>query len=165
MSQAVEMLRTLYEYSGWARDRVLDAANRLDAAQLQTPIPGVYGSIHETLVHMAVSQWMWFERIQGRSPHEVPTGDDFADLAQLRAWWDTQHMASLAYLATLADTDLDRVIQYTNTLGQVYTRRVWHALLQVVNHQTEHRSQVAAMLTQQGVEAPATDLVVFLRQG
>ena len=165
MSQAVEMLRTLYEYSAWARDRMLDAARQLDGEQLRTPIPGVYGSIHETLVHMAASQWMWFERIQGRSPHEVPTGADFADLAQLRAWWDTQHAAYLAYLATLADADLDRMIHYTNTQGQAYTRRVWHALLQVVNHQTEHRSQVAAMLTQHGVEAPATDLVVFLRQG
>ena len=165
MSQALEMLRTLYEYSAWAGNRVLDAAGRLDPDQLQTPIPGVYGSIHETLVHMAASQWMWLERIQGRSPHVVPTGADFADLAQLRAWWDAQHTASLAYLATLVDADLDRVIHYTNTQGQAYTRRVWHALLQVVNHQTEHRSQVAAMLTQQGVEAPATDLVVFLRQG
>jgi uncharacterized damage-inducible protein DinB len=165
MSRAVEMLRTLYEYSAWARDRMLEAAAQLGPEALQTPIPGVYGSIHETLVHMATSQWMWFERIQGRSPHTVPTGADFADLDHLRAWWDEQHRAGLAYLATLADADLDRVIHYTSAQGQAYTRRVWHALLQVVNHQTEHRSQVAAMLTQQGVAAPATDLVVFLRQG
>ena len=165
MSQALEMLRTLYEYSAWARDRMLEAAGRLTPDQLQTPIPGVYGSIHETLVHMAASQWMWLERIQGRSPHVVPTGADFTSLDQLRAWWDEQHAAGLAYLATLADADLARVIHYTNAQGQAYTRRVWHALLQVVNHQTEHRSQVAAMLTQQGIEAPATDLVVFLRQG
>src|SRR5689334_12273357 len=158
MSSALDLLHTLYEYSAWARDRMLDAAQGLDADQLHTGIPGVYGSIHDTLVHMAVSQWMWFERLQGRSPHQVPTGADFADLVQLRAWWDTQQAASLAYLDGLGEGDLDRTIQYTNTTGQAYSRRVWHALLQVVNHQTEHRSQVAALLTQQGVEAPPTDL-------
>jgi uncharacterized damage-inducible protein DinB len=35
-------------------------------------------------------------------------------------------------------------------------------LLQVPNHQTEHRSQVAAMLSNLGVEVPQTDLVVYL---
>jgi uncharacterized damage-inducible protein DinB len=114
---------------------------------------------------MAVSQWMWLERIQGRAPQQVPSGADFADLAQLRAWWDTQQAASLAYLRGLRDADLDQTIHYTSPAGQAYTRRVWHALLQVVNHQTEHRSQLAALLTQYGAEAPATDLVVFLRQG
>jgi uncharacterized damage-inducible protein DinB len=165
MSSAVDLLTTLYEYSAWARNQMITAARPLSAEQLQTAIPGVYGSIHDTLVHMATSHWMWLERIRGRSPGAVPGGADFASLDALRDWWDDQHAATLALLATLSDADLDRTIQYTNTEGKAFTRRVWHALMQVVNHQTEHRSQVAAMLTQQGVVAPPTDLVVFLRQG
>jgi uncharacterized damage-inducible protein DinB len=162
MSSAVQLLTTLYEYTAWARNRLLDAAQTLSAEQLHTGAPGVYGSIHDTLVHMAASQWMWLERIQGRSP-QPPGGADFADLAALRAWWDAQQAASLAYLAGLSDADLNRAISYTSANGQPYTRQVWHALMQVVNHQTEHRSQIATLLTQYGVEAPPTDLVVFLR--
>ncbi len=163
MSSAVELLTTLYEYSAWARTRLLDAASSLDPDQLHTAVPGVYGSIHDTLTHMAASQWMWLERIQGRSPHQPPAGADFADLKALRAWWDTQQAASLDYLHGLRDEDLDRTIQYTSLDGKLYTRQVWHALMQVVNHQTEHRSQIATMLTHYGVDAPPTDLVVFLR--
>jgi uncharacterized damage-inducible protein DinB len=162
MPSAVELLTTLYEYSAWARTRLLDAASTLTPEQQRAAAPGVYGSIHDTLVHMAASQWMWLERIQGRSS-PPPRGADFADLAELRTWWDAQQAASLAYLAGLTDADLDRPIQYTTLDGQLYRRQVWHALLQVVNHQTEHRSQVATLLTHYGVAAPPTDLVVYLR--
>jgi uncharacterized damage-inducible protein DinB len=163
MSSAVALLTTLYEYSALARNRQIDAAQALTAEQLRAAAPGVYGSIHDTLAHMAASQWMWLERIQGRSPHQPPTGADFADLDALRAWWDEQQAASLAYLADLSDADLARPISYTSLDGTPYTRQVWHALMQVVNHQTEHRSQVATLLSQAGVDPPPTDLVVYLR--
>ena len=164
MTHAVDLLRTLYDYSAWARNRLLDAAAGLTPEQQRAAIPGVYGSIHDTLVHMAASQWMWLERVQGSSPERMPGGADFADLDQLRTWWDEQQRASMVYLDSLTDDDLERTIHYTNTAGRAFSRRVWHALLQVTNHQTEHRSQVATMLTQLGVEAPATDLVVYLSQ-
>jgi uncharacterized damage-inducible protein DinB len=166
MPSTAALLTTLYEYSAWARNRQIDAAQALSAEQLRAADqPGVYGAIHDTLAHMAASQWMWLERIQGRSPRQPPTGADFADLAALQAWWDEQQAASLAYLAGLSDADLDRPITYTSLDGKPYTRQVWHALMQVVNHQTEHRSQVATLLTQAGVDAPPTDLVVYLRPG
>lgn len=159
-----ELLITLYEYFTWARNQVIDAAATLTPAQLREAEVGGYGSIHDTLAHMAVSEWMWQERIEGRSPLTLPTGDDFADLAALRAWWDTAHVRSMTYLRGIDPAELRRAIQYQNTEGRQFTRQVWHALLHVPNHQTEHRSQVAALLTRHGVAAPPTDLVVFLRQ-
>ena len=90
------------------------------------------------------------------------TGADFADLAALRAWWDAVHVHNMAYLRDADTAELQREIHYHNTQGREFTRRVWHALLHVANHQTEHRSQIAGMLTHFGVAAPATDLVVFL---
>jgi uncharacterized damage-inducible protein DinB len=39
----------------------------------------------------------------------------------------------------------------------VYTLPVWLLLLQAINHATEHRAQVAAILTQQGIEPPGMD--------
>ena len=48
--------------------------------------------------------------------------------------------------------------------GKWRTRKVWHMLVQVPNHQTEHRSQVAGMLGAMGLEVPQTDMVVYLSQ-
>jgi len=36
---------------------------------------------------------------------------------------------------------------------------VWQCVTHMFNHQTHHRGQVHAMLTQAGLEAPVTDLL------
>ncbi len=158
-----EWLITLYEYFTWARNQLLDAAAGLTPAQLRQEEPGVYGSILDTLAHMAGSEWMWLERIEGRSPTHERGGLEFVDLAALRAWWDAAHERSMAYLHGLDAAALQREIHYRNTQGKEFTRRVWHVLLHVPNHQTEHRAQVAALLSRYGVQPPPTDLVVFLK--
>ncbi|HMA33805.1 MAG TPA: DinB family protein [Chloroflexia bacterium] len=158
-----ELLITLYEYLTWARNRMLDAAAGLTPEQLHQAEPGGYGAIYATLVHMAVSEWMWLERIEGRSPAALPGAAEFPDLAGLRTWWDAVHARSMAYLQRLDTAELRREIHYTGPDGHAYQRQVWHALLHVPNHQTEHRAQIAGLLTRFGVPAPPTDLVVFLK--
>ena len=158
-----EMVMTLFNYFTWARNELLDTADDLTAKQLrQADAPGGYGSIHDTLTHMAVSEWMWLERIAGRSPTEMPSGANFVDLTALRAYWDAVHSHTIRYLQNLTTAELGREMHYRNTQGREFRRRVWHALLHVVNHQTEHRAQIAALLTRAGLAPPATDLVVYL---
>src|SRR5205085_494564 len=103
-----EMFVTLYDYFTWARNLMIDAAAPLSAEQLNAGVPGVYGSIHDTLAHMAASEWLWQERIDGRSPLTMPAGSEFADLAAIRVWWDTAHTRSMAYLADLTPAELRR---------------------------------------------------------
>ncbi len=157
-----ELLITLYDHFTWARNRLLDAAAGLTPEQLHAPAIGAYGPLHDTFAHMAASQWMWLERVAGSSPLQVPGGAAFADLTALRAWWDTAHAGTMAYLATATPAELTREIHYTNAEGRQFHRLVWHALLHVAIHQAEHRAQIAAQLSALGVEPPPTDLVRFL---
>jgi uncharacterized damage-inducible protein DinB len=159
----LEHISTLFDYSMWARDRLLGPIEGLDEEALhRAPEAGAYGSIHATLAHMAVSEWMWVRRCLGESPFRLPTGEDFANLRVLVAWWNQIHADTVAYLSDLNDADLDHQIIYTGPDGKTRTRKVWHMLLQVVNHQTEHRAQVGTMLGRMGIEVPPTDLVVYL---
>ena len=41
--------------------------------------------------------------------------------------------------------------------GEAFTLPVWLLLVQAINHATEHRAQVAAILTHQGVDPPSMD--------
>jgi ATP-dependent Clp protease ATP-binding subunit ClpA len=161
----IEMLRTMFDYSIWARDRLLAALKDLPEEKLrQAPESGAYGSIHDTLVHLAVSEWMWVRRCMGESPLKLPKGEDFATLDELIAWWNEEHTVAVKFLAALNDADLAREVTYVGPDNKERTRKVWHMLLQVVNHQTEHRAQIGSMLGQMGVEVPQTDLVVFLSE-
>ncbi len=156
---------TLFNYSVWARDCVLSGIEMLDDAQLrEVPKGGAYGSIHDTLAHMAVSEWMWVQRCTGQSPSRLPRGEDFASLRVLINWWNEIHAGTMRYLSALSPTDLQQEVTYTGPDGKRRTRKVWHMLMQVVNHQTEHRSQLASILGGMGIDLPPTDLVVYLSE-
>jgi uncharacterized damage-inducible protein DinB len=161
----LDMLHTLYDYSIWARDTLLTAIEKLDEAQLRrSDFKGVYGSIHDTLVHMAASEWMWLQRCMGDSPLRVPKGEDFADLRAIIDWWNEVHAQAVHFLSVVTEEQLNEEVTYMAPDGKQRTRRVWHMLLHVVNHQTEHRAQIASILDQLGVPVSPTDLVVYLSE-
>ncbi|HEX9988443.1 MAG TPA: DinB family protein [Chloroflexia bacterium] len=162
---SLDMLRTLFDYSIWARDKMLAAIENLEDSQLKDADKrGVYGSIHDTLAHLAVSEWLWVQRCMGESPLKLPKGEDFADLGALVEWWDGNHTQAMQYLNSILEEDLSQELTYMAPDGKERTRKVWHMLLQVPNHQTEHRAQIGTMLGQLGVEVTATDLVVYLSE-
>ncbi len=162
---SIELILTLFDYSFWARDKLLGAIGGLEESHLkQSEVKGVYGSIHDTLAHLAASEWLWLQRCKGESPMETPKGADFTDLDALVNWWDGVHESAMSFVVQITEEDLKREITYSAADGKVRTRKVWHMLLQVTNHQTEHRSQIASMLGQLGVEVPQTDLVAYLSE-
>lgn len=165
---SLTILRTLYDYSIWARDRLLVPIQLLDDEQLrQAGYTGVYGSVFSTLAHMAASEWMWLQRAQGamrQAALPTPTDGDFTDLRVLIVWWNDIHAQSMDYLYRLNEADLNQEVTYMAPDGKARTRKVWHMLLQVTNHQTEHRSQLGTILGSLGLEVPQTDLVVYLSE-
>jgi uncharacterized damage-inducible protein DinB len=155
----------MFSYSKWARDKILRAMESLTDEQARdAEHKGVYGSIHDTLAHMAVSEWLWLRRCQGESPLNLPKGSDYPHIPAIIEWWDGVHEEGLQFLRGLHDYKLEMKITYTAPDGKTRTREVWQMLTQVTNHQTEHRAQIATMLGALGVEVPGTDLVVYLSE-
>jgi len=68
------------------------------------------------------------------------------------------------WVATLADADLERVIDYKDMRGNAHRSSVEEIVMHVVNHGTLHRGQVMAMMRQLGVAPPPTDLIYFYRE-
>jgi uncharacterized damage-inducible protein DinB len=159
------MLRTLFDYSIWARDQLLPLIEGLGEEERKAgEQKGVYGSIYDTLAHMAQSEWLWIQRCMGESPLRLPKGEDFATLTALIEWWNDVHAQAMLYLNSITEDSLAEEVTYLAPDGKRRTRKIWHMLVQVPNHQTEHRSQVAGMLGTLGLEVPQTDMVVYLSQ-
>lgn len=67
-----------------------------------------------------------------------------------------------AMAAERQDSHLDKVLEYTSTKGIQGSKNLFGVLMHIFNHQTHHRGQATALLTQQGLDLGATDLLLLL---
>src|ERR1043166_5024145 len=65
-------IRNLFDYTEWANELPMDAADSLSDEQLEHDFGISHGSIFGTLTHMAGAEWIWLERWSGRSPAKAP---------------------------------------------------------------------------------------------
>jgi uncharacterized damage-inducible protein DinB len=87
---------------------------------------------------------------------------DYPHLPAIEMRWREEETAMRAYLAGLRDEDLESHLRYATDAGIKRDRILWHCLLHVVNHGTQHRSEAAALLTENGHSPGDLDFTVFL---
>lgn len=147
----------------WATLRVVDTCLALSPQQLETDVPGTYGSILDTLRHLIGSDaWDLF----------VATGDRASlirehdmDLTELRAAME-RHGPGWSHLLE-GDLDPDAMLDEVDE-NDGYERHIAMGiqLAQVLHHGTDHRSQVCTALTALGVQPPTIDVLEFgMQQG
>ncbi len=110
------------------------------------------------------AEWVWNERIQGRSPTALVPGTMFPDLNSVRAKLEEMDRYYIDYVSRLSQQDLDRVIHYKGFTGDSFSNPLWQSLHQLTNHASYHRGQVVTMLRQLGVKPVSTDLIAFYRE-
>ena len=159
-----EIIRALYNYSTWANQRVLDIAAELSEDQLLEDLGPSHGSLRNTFVHTMSGQWIWLERWQGTSPPAMLDRADFPDLISIRTRWEEIENDTRQYLDRLEPDQLEMDISYTTTGGTPGAYPLWQLIMQQVNHQTQHRSEAAVMLTNFGHSPGDLDLVVYLSE-
>ena len=157
----IEVIRDMYAYSDWANARILETAEQLTLEQFTSASDGC-DSIRDTLVHTATVQWLWLERWRETSPRGLWDPAEFSDVAALRSRWEDVEDATLAYIASLRESDLARVISYVNFQGETWAYPLWQQLLHQVNHATQHRSEAALLLTRLGYSPGWLDLLVYV---
>jgi uncharacterized damage-inducible protein DinB len=159
-----EHARTLFDYDAWANRRALDASAALSPGQFTQDLGSSFPSVRDTLAHIMGAEWLWLERFRGRPPASLPSGDQFADLASLRARWTQVEHELLSYVDALSAADLQRSFDYRDLKGNPHTNLLWQTLQHLANHGTYHRGQVTTMLRQLGVKPVGTDLIGFYRE-
>jgi len=85
---------------------------------------------------------------------------DFTSLDVVRRRWDDLYAARRAYLARLDEGALQATIRWVREDGAVDLPR-WQAMLQCANHGTQHRAEIAAMLSDLGHSPGDLDYAIF----
>ena len=150
-------LSDAFAHHVWATVRLLDVCLELGPEQLETAVPGTYGSIVDTMRHLvgADSSYL-FVTTRGRTQ---PIDEDRMDLPALRAEMETHGEA----WASLLDQgpDPDEVLERHRDDGSETHAPMGIRLAQALHHGTDHRSQICTALTTLGVEPPGIDVWDF----
>lgn len=161
-----ESIRILYDYNNWANHHLLDLAEQLTPEQLHAPHEGAYGSVHTTLVHLMDVEWSWLdERWRGNPIGEEFDPAGYPDVAAIRARWATVEAELNAFIDALTpegEGSADRILVWEGDGGATRRRPLWQLLFHVVNHGTQHRSEIAIMLTRFGHSPGDIDVTRFL---
>jgi uncharacterized damage-inducible protein DinB len=161
-------IRHLFDYTEWANDLAMDAANNLTDEHLQRDFGISHGSILGTLTHMAGAEWIWMERWHGRSPAKAEawsmwTPESCRDLATLNDRWSEVVDRRAQYISKLDEDRLIADLSFNLLSGDRSSMRLVDQMRHVANHATMHRGQVVGMIRQLGIEPPSTDLLFYLR--
>jgi uncharacterized damage-inducible protein DinB len=149
------LLTDAFAHHVWATERLIDACAALTPKQLATPAPGTYGSIIGTLRHLVGADgWYLSFYDDARAARIDEEGD--ASLPELRAAMTANGPIWLELLAGELDPDAD-VVEIGDT-GWEFHAPTGIRLAQVLQHGTDHRSQMCTVLTSLGVIPPDIDV-------
>ena len=148
----IEEIKQLYSFDHWSNARLWLAVLDLSADQLNADISNGIGGIQTTMLHMVNGAWTWRMRWEGGMPAHALGTEDFPTLQLVRGRWQEEEGQRQRLLETLQDSDLDRELHYVrpSAPGQMATMRLWTSMLHVINHHTQHRSEIAMQLTRLG---------------
>jgi uncharacterized damage-inducible protein DinB len=161
-------IRQLFDYTEWANELAMDAADNLSDDHLRRDFGISHRSIFGTLTHMAGAEWIWLERWHGRSPAKAEawslwTPDSCGDLATLNDRWGEAVERRRQFISEIDEDKLAADLSFNLLSGDASSMRLVDQMRHVANHATMHRGQIVGMIRQLGLEPPPTDLLFYLR--
>ena len=148
-------IRFLYGYDRWATQRVLGALDGINEE--------VWGRTHvvderglgSILAHQlgAAQRWRMSFQTEGDAV-DLPQLEKqpLPSIDELRAMWEEEWAATDEWLASISDGFVNYAFEGVP---------VWHMLVHVVNHGTQHRSEAAALMNAEGHSPGELDLVDY----
>jgi uncharacterized damage-inducible protein DinB len=169
----VDEIKLLYDYNDWADARTLAACAKVTSEQYAAPNPYGHGGLRATMVHIMDN--IWQQRITLKGYYKEPLADEaaydatelhedgFPTFAMLQERWIIEQQEMQAYLETLTKETLNSTIRYVIP-GKIRERTVWHILVDLIIHATQHRSEAAMLLTSYGQSPGDFDFTMTLNE-
>lgn len=163
------------EYNRSMNARLYDAAGKLTEPQLFEDRKAFFGSLFDTLNHIAVADTIWLHRFATHAeldwleetmkpfPRPASLRERLAgSLPALREYREKLDAVLASLCSRIAQDDLAGTLRYTTTDGRPQAKPLGPLLQHLFNHQTHHRGQASTLLFQAGVDVGVTDLAAMI---
>ena len=163
------------DYNRWLNRRMYDAACTLSEEEIKKDRGAFFGSIFQTLGHIAAGDTIWLHRFsmhpdastlqKSLTNFSKPTSlrQEIADsMIGLRDYREKLDRIIVDWSQSLTSQQLDSQLAYSNMAGQSFSKNFGFLVQHFFNHQTHHRGQVSTLLFQAGVDIGVTDLLAVM---
>jgi len=155
-----EYCQQMSRYNTWMNERLYDLCGGLADEERKCDRNLFFRSVHGTLNHLLYGDIAWLCRFKGRDeaiPHlEDDLHPDFDSLRKERRHWDR---ALQSWSVHVSSEWLSSGFTFTSRVdGKQRQRPAWLLVTHLFNHQTHHRGQLTAVLSQLGLDYGTTDL-------
>lgn len=151
------LLDDAFAHHVWATLRLIDTCLPLTPEQLDSPVPGTYGSILATMRHLVGGDTYYLSHLTADPDREIES--EHMGLRELRAAVEADERTWTELLAQ--DLDADTVVKDVDEAGYERDATIGIRLAQALHHGTDHRSQICTALSTLGIEPPGIDVWDF----
>ncbi|MEO8476127.1 MAG: DinB family protein [Actinomycetota bacterium] len=144
-----DTLLAFVRFHAWANDRILTTADGLSDEELRRTANLDHGSAFTTLRHLVDVDWSWRQFCIGNDVGETYVWDHgfvLDDLRAIHAFCIEEDGRMRHYVESLDAAGLGQSL----AIGEDFAAPRWLILAHVVNHGTQHRSELARYLTECG---------------
>jgi uncharacterized damage-inducible protein DinB len=153
-----DSLLSLVRFHAWANDRILSTAAGVSDDDLRREGTFDRGSAFDTVRHLVDVDWSWREYCLGNDVGDTYVWDHgfvLDDMAALHAFSIEEDLRLRDYVSSLDDAALNG----PPTIGGDPNEPLWLIVTHIVNHGTQHRSELARFFTVCGHSPGDLDLL------
>jgi len=150
------------QYNQWMNQKIYAVCDDIPEDIRKKDVGLFFKSIHSTLNHILYGDRAWMGRFQneGKIPEGLQIGQDlFENFYELQVERKKTDQEILDWVVDLDEQWLKNPFSFTSRGdGKTRTMIAWYYVTHMFNHQTHHRGQVTAALSQLGYDFGATDI-------
>jgi uncharacterized damage-inducible protein DinB len=158
-----EQARLFASYNAWMNDKLYSACAMLPDEERKRDRGAFFHSIHGTLNHLLLADSAWMGRFEGK-PIVLKSLDQelYSSFDELRTHRREMDGRIERWANGLTEAALDAKLRFTSVLAKRdNTATLWKLVTHFFNHQTHHRGQLTALLSQAGIDYGTTDLLLL----
>lgn len=148
-------------YNRWMNERLYATCAELSDEERKLDRGAFFASIHGTLNHLLLADKVWMGRFTSQPFKPVSLDQElFSDFVELRAAREDMDAEIERWAAELTDVALAGTLEFSSIVFPGPQRYdLWVCVVHLFNHQTHHRGQLTALLSQIGKDYGVTDLM------
>lgn len=155
-----EFAQLMAKYNEWMNQKLYTVCANVPKVDREKDLGAFFGSIHNTLDHVIWADDALLVRLldadRRNESYKPPKIKDFDQLRERRKEVDEE---IIDWAAHVADADVDQPYEFKSVLyNKTRTLPRYALVAHLFNHQTHHRGQVTALLSQLGHDFGVTEL-------